>query len=102
MDKTLVPFIRGSVCQFNDLSLLVQLLQESSEERPKAESRGDDRNGVTDPEEHLRSSLMTSGKDVADPPPNIPTTLGNTGKLNIFESIEDRPKTESRGDETMI
>lgn len=41
---------------------------------------------------------MTSGKDVAEPQPNIPTILGNTCKLNISESSEDRPKVESRGD----
>ncbi|KAL2473645.1 Uncharacterized protein Fot_49381 [Forsythia ovata] len=49
--------------------------------------------GVTGPEEHLRSGLVTPGNHVADPLANVPTILDNTGKLNIFE-----PKVESYAD----
>ncbi|KAL2473646.1 uncharacterized protein Fot_49382 [Forsythia ovata] len=62
------------------------------------ENHQNDSSGVTGPEEHLRSGLVTPGKHVADSLPNVPTILDNTGKLNIFESSEDRPKTESYAD----
>ncbi|KAL2524206.1 Uncharacterized protein Adt_09260 [Abeliophyllum distichum] len=64
----------------------------------REENNQNDSSGVTGPEEHLRSGLVTSGQHIADSLPNVPTILDNTGKLNIFESSEDRPKTESYAD----
>lgn len=64
----------------------------------REENNKNDPSRVTGPEEHLKSGLVTSRKHVTHPLPNIPTVLGNTGKLKVFESSEDGRKAESCGD----
>ncbi|CAI9760184.1 unnamed protein product [Fraxinus pennsylvanica] len=64
----------------------------------REENNLNDPSRVTGPEEHLKSGLVTSRKHVTHPLPDIPTVLGNTGKLKVFESSEDGLKAESCGD----